>query len=191
MPRKKLIEVALPLDAINDASAHEKNVHLGHINNLHVWWARRPLAAARAVLFASLVDDPDNPEAPPDFVEACRRLPLGENAAREDTPRMRLFDFIARLVEWEATTDERIIAQARELIQLSTDGAPPPVLDPFAGGGAIPLEARRLGLEAHATDLNPVAVLINKAQLEIPALFANMPPVNPVDREQVGAQDGW
>jgi putative DNA methylase len=154
--RKKLIEVALPLEAINVASAREKSIRHGHPSTLHLWWARRPLAAARAVIFTSLVDDPDSEHAPKAFVEACKKLPKGNNAKGEDTPRMRLFDFIERLVTWEATTDEAILEQARELIRLSTDGNPPPLLDPFAGGGSIPLEAQRLGLEAHASDLNPL-----------------------------------
>ncbi len=179
--RKKLIEVALPLEAINEASAREKSIRHGHPSTLHLWWARRPLAAARAVIFASLVDDPDSPDALPAFVEACRTLDKGANAALDDTPRMRLFDFIERLVKWESTTDEKVLKTARELIQIATEGNPPPLLDPFAGGGSIPLEAQRLGLEAHASDLNPVAVMINKAQIEIPPRFANMPPVNPRD----------
>jgi putative DNA methylase len=184
--RKKLIEVALPLDAINAACVREKSIRHGHPNTLHLWWARRPLAAARAVIFASLVDDPDDPSAPPEFVEACRALPIGENAARADTPRMRLFDFIERLVTWEATTDERLLAQARRLIRLCAQGDPPPVYDPFAGGGTIPLEAMRLGLQACAGDLNPVAALINKAQIEIPQRFAGLPPVNPEARKLRG-----
>jgi putative DNA methylase len=183
---KKLIEVALPLEAINVASAREKSIRHGHPSTLHLWWARRPLAAARAVIFASLVDDPDDPHALPAFVEACKALPKGANVdANGDTPRMRLFDFIEKLVTWEATTDEAILNTARDLIQIATEGSPPPLLDPFAGGGTIPLEAQRLGLEAHASDLNPVAVMINKAQIEIPPRFANMPPVNPRDREDV------
>jgi putative DNA methylase len=187
--RKKLIEVALPLEAINEASTREKSIRHGHPSTLHLWWARRPLAAARAVIFASLVDDPDSPDALPAFVEACNKLPIGANVkANGDTPRMRLFDFIERLVTWEATTDEAILNTARELIQIATEGNPPPLLDPFAGGGSIPLEAQRLGLEAHASDLNPVAVMINKAQIEIPPRFANMPPVNPHDSEQIGKE---
>ena len=170
----RLIEVALPLDAINKASAREKSIRHGHPSTLHLWWARRPLAAARAVLFTSLVPDPDpdNPAVPRPFVEACLRLPLGDYSKVKDTPRNRLFDFIATLVTWEATTDEQVISQARELISLGCEGEPPPVLDPFAGGGSIPLEAQRLGLSAHASDLNPVAVLINKAMIEIPPMFA-------------------
>ena len=186
-PAKKLIEVALPLDAINRASAREKSIRHGHPSTLHLWWARRPLAAARAVIFTSLVDDPDDPNALPAFVEACQQLPGdGPNVeAKGDTPRMRLFDFIERLVTWEATTDEAIMGQARELIRIATNGNPPPLLDPFAGGGSIPLEAQRLGLEAHASDLNPVAVMINKAMIEIPPRFADMPPVNPRDRKDL------
>ncbi|MCA9929044.1 MAG: DUF1156 domain-containing protein [Anaerolineales bacterium] len=204
--RKKLIEVALPLEAINTASAREKSIRHGHPSTLHLWWARRPLAAARAVIFTSLVDDPghhpedhDEPvSAPPAFIAACKELPKGKNAGgvdekgrSNDTPRMRLFDFIERLVTWEATTDEQILNTARELILLSTAGNPPPLLDPFAGGGSIPLEAQRLGLEAHASDLNPVAVMINKALIEIPPKFANQPPVNPRDRAKVGGTANW
>lgn len=190
-PRKKLIEVALPLEAINEASAREKSIRHGHPSTLHLWWARRPLAACRAVIFTSLVDDPDDPNAPPEFVEACRRLPRGKNAAVNDTPRQRLFDFIETLVQWESTTDENVLETARELIRLSTDGNPPPLLDPFAGGGSIPLEAQRLGLEAHASDLNPVAVMINKALIEIPPRFANRPPVNPRDRGGTAQGMSW
>src|SRR5690554_7380320 len=180
--RKKLIEVALPLEAINAASAREKSIRHGHPSTLHLWWARRPLAATRAVIFTSLVDDPDDPNAPPEFVAACRKLDKGANASVEDTPRQRLFDFIETLVKWESTTDETVLNTARELIKLSTGGNPPPLLEPFAGGGSIPLEAQRLGLEAHASDLNPVAVMINKAMIEIPPKFAGQPPVNPDSR---------
>jgi putative DNA methylase len=192
-PRKKLIEVALPLEAINVASATEKsNPFLnGHPRSMHIWWARRPLAACRAVIFSSLVDDPDDPAAPPAFVQACRELDKGPNTTLHDTPRMRLFDFIETLVQWESTTDEKIIGRARELINLCTNGNPPLLLDPFAGGGSIPLEAQRLGLEAHASDLNPVAVMINKALIEIPPRFANRPPVNPRDRARMAGDEGW
>jgi len=190
--KKKLIEVALPLEAINIASAREKSLRHGHPSTLHLWWARRPLAAARAVIFASLVDDPDSPDALPAFVEACKKLPKGKNVdTTGDTPRMRLFDFIEKLVTWEATTDEAILNTARELILIATEGNPPPLLDPFAGGGSIPLEAQRLGLEAHASDLNPVAVMINKAQIEIPPRFAGMPPINPRDREKMKMDAQW
>lgn len=188
--RKKLIEVALPLEAINIASAREKSIRHGHPSTLHLWWARRPLAAARAVIFTSLVDDPDDPEAPAEFVDACRKLPRGKNATINDTPRQRLFDFIELLVQWESTTDEQVLETARHLTRLATGGNPPALLDPFAGGGTIPMEAQRLGLEAHASDLNPVAVMINKAQIEIPPKFADQPPINPRNRKGT-AQGGW
>ena len=191
MPAKKLIEAALPLEAINQASAREKSIRHGHPSTLHLWWARRPLASARAVIFASLVDDPDDPQANPAFVAACKDLPPGDNVtASGDTPRMRLFDFIERLVKWENTTDEDTMNTARRLIRIATNNNPPPLLDPFAGGGSIPLEAQRLGLEAHASDLNPVAVMINKAMIEIPPRFANQPPINPEQRAQLG-KENW
>lgn len=190
-PRKKLIEVALPLEAINEASAREKSIRHGHPSTLHLWWARRPLAACRAVIFSSLVDDPDDPEAPKAFVDACKKLPAKRNTLVNDTPRMRLFDFIETLVQWESTTDENVLEIAHKLILLATNGNPPPLLDPFAGGGSIPMEAQRLGLETHASDLNPVAVMINKAQIEIPSRFADRPPVNPRDRARIGSDSGW
>ncbi len=165
--RRKLIEVALPLEAINRESAREKSIRHGHPSTLHLWWARRPLAACRAVLFAQLVDDPSS--RPEEF-------PTEEAQAVE---RKRLFDLIERLVVWENTTDERLLAEAHAEIVKSCDGNPPAILDPFAGGGSIPLEAQRLGLEAHASDLNPVAVLINKALIEIPPKWAGRPPVFP------------
>lgn len=165
--KRKLIEVALPLEAINRESAREKSIRHGHPSTLHLWWARRPLAAARAVLFAQLVDDPSsNPE----------EFPTEELQRKE---RERLHKIIERLVVWENTRDEKLLAEAHAEILKSTDGNPPPILDPFAGGGTIPLEAQRLGLEAHASDLNPVAVLINKALIEIPPKFAGNPPVSP------------
>src|SRR3990172_1778563 len=150
--RKKLIEVALPLEAINQHSVREGYIYKGHPSAIHKWWSGKPLAASRAVVFASLVDDPDSPEALPELIEACKALPKGANViANGDTPRMRLFDFIELLVQWESTTDEAVLETARELIRLCTDGNPPPLLDPFAGGGSIPLEAQRLRLEAHAS----------------------------------------
>ena len=185
----------MPLDPPSiKASAREKSIRHGHPSTLHLWWARRPLAAARAVIFTSLVDDPDDSDALPEFVAACNDLPGdGPNvAAKGDSPRMRLFDFIERLVTWEATTDETIMEKARELIRIATNGNPPPLLDPFAGGGSIPLEAQRLGLEAHASDLNPVAVMINKAMIEIPPRFAGEKPVNPRDRQGgTGGEAKW
>ena len=183
--RKKLIEVALPLDAINKASAREKSIRHGHPSTLHLWWARRPLAAARAVIFAQMVDDPSAwPE-------------LFPTEAEQEKERQRLFRLIEELVRWENTTNEELLEQAREEIRVSwrrtcadNQDHPraaelfdperlPAFHDPFAGGGSLPLEAQRLGLEAHASDLNPVAVLINKAMIEIPPKFAGMPPVNP------------
>lgn len=166
-PKRKLIEVSLPLEAINRESAREKSIRHGHPSTLHLWWARRPLAAARAVLFAQLVDDPSS--RPDEFpMEAAQR------AERE-----RLHHLIERLVDWDNVRDEKLFAEAHAEILKSTDGNPPPILDPFAGGGTIPLEAQRLGLEAHASDLNPVAVLINKALIEIPPEFRNQPPIFP------------
>lgn len=166
-PKRKLIEVALPLEAINRESAREKSIRHGHPSTLHLWWARRPLAAARAVLFAQLVDDPSShPETFPT-----------EEAQKAE--RERLHDIIRELVVWENVRDESLLARARAEILKSTNGNPPPILDPFAGGGTIPLEAQRLGLEAHASDLNPVAVLINKALIEIPPKFRDQPPVFP------------
>lgn len=165
--KRKLIEVALPLEAINRESAREKSIRHGHPSTLHLWWARRPLAAARAVLFSQLVDDPSSH---PD------KFPTEEEQRIE---RDRLHGIIERLVVWENIHDERLLAEAHAEIMASTDNDPPPILDPFAGGGTIPLEAQRLGLEAHASDLNPVAVLINKALVEIPPRFRNQAPVYP------------
>ena len=186
--RRKLIEVALPLDAINAASRREKSIRHGHPSTLHLWWARRPLAAARAVIFAQMVDDPSaDPE----------RFPTREAQDRE---RERLFGILEQLVRWENTANEDVLEGARREIRRSWQRACrdnsnnprvrelfdtvrlPPFHDPFAGGGALPLEAQRLGLEAHASDLNPVAVLINKAMIEIPPKFAGCPPVNPESR---------
>ncbi len=170
--KRKLIEVALPLEVINRESAREKSIRHGHPSTLHLWWARRPLAAARAVLFAQLVDDPSS--HPNEF-------PTEEAQTIE---RERLHRLIERLVVWENIRDEKLLAEARAEIFKSTDGNPPPILDPFAGGGTIPLEAQRLGLEAHASDLNPVSVLINKALIEFPPKFRGRPPVFPGAVEQ-------
>ena len=187
-PRKKLIEVALPLDAINAASAREKSIRHGHPCTLHLWWARRPLAAARAVIFAQMVDDPS---AHPD---------LFPTEADQEKERQRLFGLIEELVKWENTTNEAVLERARAEIrkswrrtcaenadhprasELFDPGNLPAFHDPFAGGGSLPLEAQRLGLEAYASDLNPVAVLINKAMIEMPPKFAGRPPVNPEAR---------
>ncbi len=265
VPRKKLIEVALPLDAINKASAREKSIRHGHPSTLHLWWARRPLAAARAVIFAQMADDPSEyadelladpatrqkaeeeftkrlaawqakrartdeaadteslggaaadtelvigeaADTEPAVDEAANTEPaVGEAAGAEptleeaatDIERARLFALLEELVTWENTTNEAVLARARGEIRRSwrrtcqrhADDADDATLfdpdrlpafhDPFAGGGAIPLEAQRLGLEAHASDLNPVAVLINKAMIEIPPRFADRAPANPQAR---------
>ena len=190
--KKKLIEVALPLQAINEASAREKSIRHGHPSTLHLWWARRPLAAARAVIFAQMVDDPS---AHPD---------LFPTEKAQEKERQRLFRIIEELVKWENTTNEKVLQQARDEIWQSwrytcAENADHPKAkelfdrfklpafhDPFAGGGALPLEAQRLGLEAYASDLNPVAVLINKAMIEIPPKFAGRPPVNPEAQRTAG-----
>lgn len=165
--RRKLIEVSLPLEAINIAATREKYIHQGHPSGFHLWWARRPLAAARAVLFAQLVDDPS---AHPD------RYPTDEDQQRR---REELHALIEKLVVWENSENADILAEAHKEILESTGGNPPTILDPFAGGGTIPLEAQRLGLTAIASDLNPVAVLINKALIEIPPKFRDKKPVFP------------
>jgi putative DNA methylase len=232
--RKKLIEVALPLEAINKASAREKSIRHGHPSTLHLWWARRPLAAARAVIFSQMVDDPseyvDVLRADPKLLRKAEtalkaRLKLWEEARAlakkakgaglpvvepgpapnvdevlADIERKRLFRIIEDLVLWENTTNETVLQAARDEIWASWRRACaenvdhprakelldrkklPAFHDPFAGGGALPLEAQRLGLESYASDLNPVAVLINKAMIEIPPKFAGKQPVNPAGR---------
>ena len=178
--RKKLIEVALPLDDINREAANEKSVpRRGHPSTLHLWWSRKPLSACRAVLFASLVDDPSS--RPDEF-------PTDADQERE---RKRLFDLIKDMVKWENTNNEDILEKVRTEILKSTDGNPPPVLDPFCGGGSIPLEAQRLGLEVHGSDLNPVSVLINKAMIEIPPCFAGQGPVNPDTQNPLARNRMW
>ena len=171
--KRKLIEVALPLDAINKASVREKSLRQGLPSALHLWWARRPLVAARAVLWASLVDDPS---ANPD------RFPCDESQAKE---RRRLFGILERLVVWENSNDSKTLGDARVEIEASCTGELPKVLDPFCGGGTIPLEARRLGLPAYGGDLNPVAVLVSKGLAEIQPRFAGLPPVNPEARDRL------
>ena len=171
--KPKLIEVALPLAAINAEAAREKSIRHGHPSTLHLWWSRKPLAAARAVIWASLVDDPS--------AEGYRDpdgnlLPSGEE---QEIERRRLFGILERLVKWENSNNPGVLEDARAEIDRAFPEGPPPILDPFAGGGAIPLEAQRLGLMALAGDLNPVAVLINKAMIEIPPRFAELPPVHP------------
>ncbi len=177
--RKKLIEVALPLEAINREAAREKSIRHGHPSTLHIWWARRPLAACRAVLFASLVDDPSS--RPDEF-------PTEELQEKE---RLRLFGIIERLVRWENLNNEAILEEAKKEILKSTNNAPPTVLDPFCGGGSIPLEAQRLGLTAYASDLNPVPVLITKALIEIPPKFSGKPPINPEARTSLESGRSW
>jgi putative DNA methylase len=189
--RKKLIEVALPLEAINIAAAREKSIRHGHPSTLHLWWARRPLAAARAVIFAQMVDDPSSH---PDIFRT-------EKAQEKE--RQRLFRIIEDLVKWESTTNDEVLDRARSEIwqswrsacadyvdhphskELFDRYALPAFHDPFSGGGALPLEAQRLGLKSYASDLNPVAVLINKAMIEIPPRFAGQAPVNPEARSKV------
>ena len=176
---KKLIEVALPLEAINAEAAREKSIRHGHPSTLHLWWARRPLAAARAVIWSSLVDDPSaHPELYP-------------TEEAQNVERQRLFGILEKLVKWENSNDPEVLAAAKAEILRSTNNNPPALLDPFAGGGAIPLEAQRLGLEAHAHDLNPVAVMINKAMIEIPPRFAGQAPVNPDSRTRLDGATGW
>ena len=223
--RKKLIEVALPLEDINREAAREKSIRHGHPSTLHLWWARRPLAACRAVLFASLVDDPS--ECLPELLadtgkretaegelrkrqelrkDACALLDKARAAGTSapdpglepklaaiivENERERLFGIIRELVKWENSNNERVLDAARAEIMRSCNGNPPPVYDPFCGGGSIPLEAQRLGLEAHASDLNPVPVLINKALIEIPPRFANKPPVNPESLQKFGSSGSW
>ena len=197
---RKLIEVALPLDAINVASAREKSIRHGHPSTLHLWWARRPLAAARAVIFAQLVNDPGYQQG--------GGFRYGKNKKDAAAERQRLFRIIEDLVKWENTTNEEVLEAARaeirrswrEVCELNRDHPQaaelfnpdklPGLHDPFAGGGTIPLEAQRLGLEAFASDLNPVAVLINKAMIEIPPKFANLPPVHPEVRADAGLFSG-
>ena len=200
---KKLIEVALPLDDINAAAAREKSIRHGHPSTLHLWWARRPLAAARAVLFAQMVNDPG--------YETGKGFTRGVNKKEATRERERLFDIIRDLVKWENTNNEDVLERARAEIRKSWEetcelnkkhpqaaelfnpAKLPAFHDPFAGGGAIPLEAQRLGLESHASDLNPVAVLINKAMIEIPPKFAGRKPVGPVPagEKQTKMAEDW
>jgi putative DNA methylase len=191
---RKLIEVALPLDSINSEAAREKSIRHGHPSTLHLWWARRPLAAARAVVFAQLVNDPGYQQG--------GGFKYGKNKKDAAIERKRLFKIIEDLVLWDNTGNEEVLERARaeinrswrEICELNKDHPQatdlfnpkklPALYDPFAGGGAIPLEAQRLGLETYASDLNPVAVLINKAMIEIPPKFARRPPVGPLPSEE-------
>jgi putative DNA methylase len=190
---KKLIEVALPLDAINEAAAREKSIRHGHPSTLHLWWARRPLAAARAVIFGQMVNDPSWKWE----LEHPNEVPPNNLKASWAASRNRLFGIIEDLVKWENTTNEEVIEKARaeirkswretceinkdhpQAVELFNPEKLPAFHDPFAGGGALPLEAQRLGLQAYASDLNPVAVLINKAMIEFPPKFNGRPPANP------------
>lgn len=172
--RKKLIETSLPLEAINAASAREKSIRHGHPSTLHLYWSRKPLATARAILFAQLVDDPAS--RPEEF-------PTVES---QDAERARLHDLMSRLVVWENSSNTALFEQARAEIRRSNGGTIPAVVDPFAGGGSIPLEAQRLGCRAEASDLNPLAVLINKALIDIPPRFGGRPPVHPGAADQPG-----
>ena len=184
---KRLIEVALPLKEVSEQSAREKSIRHGHISTLHIWWARRPLAACRAVVFASLIPDPDDPDCPESFRQLVRselgdvqfKPRNGNGGTIEDTPRNRCLEFIKHLVRWENSNEPTFIEPARKLIASAhkifnpdaKDGEMPKVLDPFAGGGAIPLEALRLGCEAHAIDINPVAHLIELCTLVYPQKY--------------------
>ena len=193
--RRKLIEVDLPLDAINAESAREKSIRHGHPSTLHLWWSRKPLAACRAVIFASMVDDPSS------YLDDAEKIVVERN---------RLHDLIKRLVVWENSSDANLLAEARweiaRSVARSRNETPPdksnpdevlrylgekalPIYDPFCGGGSIPLEAQRLGMRAVGSDLNPVAVLITKALIELPPKFANKPPVNP-DADRMGMTIG-
>ena len=200
---KKLIEVALPLDDINVAAAREKSIRHGHPSTLHLWWARRPLAAARAVLFAQMVNDPGYQQGE-DFK-------YGVNKKEAEIKREKLFQIIRDLVKWENTNNEEVLNRARGAIweswretchlnrnhpkaaELFNPDKLPAFHDPFAGGGAIPLEAQRLGLESYASDLNPVAVMINKAMIEIPPKFAAQKPVGPLSEgeKQTDMLEDW
>jgi adenine-specific DNA methylase len=183
---KRLIEVALPLKEVSEQSAREKSIRHGHISTLHIWWARRPLAACRAAVFASLIPDPDDPECPEAFRKLVNEVlsrgefkpKNGDGTTVEDTPRNRCLEFIKHLVKWENSNNLQYIEPARRLIAAAhriphpdAEGNAPKVLDSFAGGGAIPLEALRLGCEAHAIDLNPVAHLIELCTLVYPQKY--------------------
>jgi putative DNA methylase len=178
--RKKLIEVALPLPEINDASAYDKMPGIGaHPKGIHHWWARLPLPTARAILFASVVDDPS---------EHPDRFPTEES---QNAERERLFDIIRSLMGKKLHDQPKVYAEAKAEMLKHSDNRLPVVFDPFAGGGTIPLEANRMGFESHAADLNPVAVLLNKCNLELAPRWTGAAPVNPTDRATIGGTEGW
>ena len=173
MYKKKLIETSIPLDEINAQSGREKSIRKGHPSTLHLWWARRPLTTARCVIFASMVDDPS---------EHQELFPTVEEQNQE---RERLHGIIRRLADWDNITDESLYQEAYdEMVKYAPDGLLPEFLDPFAGGGALPLEAQRLGLISHAADLNPIPVTLNRAMIDVPARFCDMPPVHPGEKIQ-------
>jgi putative DNA methylase len=178
--KKKLIEVSLPLPEVNDASAYDKMPGIGpHPKGIHHWWARLPMPTARAVLFASVVDDPgEHPE-------------LWPTHKAQDVERARLFDIVRRMMGKKLHDRPDAYADARAEMLRWTGADLPAVFDPFAGGGSIPLEANRLGFEAHAGDLNPVAALLNKCNLEIAPIWTGHAPVNPHDRARIGGTDTW
>ena len=199
--RKKLIEVSIPLEAINVASAREKSIRHGHPSTLHLWWARRPLAACRAVLFAQLVDDPSAwPDRFPTEEEQDARAQAAAQGHRADgavggrrTTRAILNEArweIARSVAWGLGEEPPRKGDGKAILDYLQTKAPP-VYDPFCGGGSIPLEAQRLGLRAYGSDLNPVAVLIGKALVEIPPKFAGLPPVNPKAQAELKRGGTW
>src|SRR3990170_6570382 len=175
---KSFIEVDFPIKQVSEESVREKNIRHGHISTLHIWWARRPLASSRASIYAALTPEP-----------------------KDEEERLKKADFIARLSKWENSLNKDIIQRAREEILKANRGKPPKVLDPFAGGGSIPLEALRLGCETYASDLNPVSVLILKTTLEYPQKYgqpkkiksndlAREKEVNPI-LEDVRKWGGW
>jgi putative DNA methylase len=204
--KKKLIEVALPLEAINAAASKEKLNRHRHPSTLHLYWARRPLATCRAVLFSQLVDDPSEyietllahgetrAAAEAELAKRVRAWEERQGDRSEDTvaalkptlsevvadlERKRLFAILEELVKWENSTNEEVLERARAEIRRSCGGELPPVYDPFSGGGSIPIEAQRLGMPAYGSDLNPVAVMIGKAMIEIPPRFRGNNPIHP------------
>lgn len=175
--KKKLIEVALPLQAINEACIKEKSIRHGHPSTLHNYWARRPLAAARAVIFSSLIDDPSNDRSLTDEQIVKRRN--------------EIFSLLIDMIQWKNINNQNLLKKAKQMISESTGGNIPPFLDPFCGAGTIPLEAQRLGLESYGSDLNPLAVMISKATVELPHRVDKMPPINPIAKAQTDYTGTW